>query len=244
MRWHQRMRLPLTTDPNGSFVAERDGQLVGVAQAVVRERVWCLSTLAVEPGRQSAGAGRALLDATLGYGDRNAPGLIMASTDPRALRLYALAGFSLRPALEAAGVPDRRALPTAQKGVREAQVGDLERLAEVSRTLRGGPHTAELEHAMRLGDLVLCIEDRGFAVVRHGHGPWLLAARDEDAARALLQASLAEEAPTVTLRWLSGQDWAVEEALRVGLELRPFGAVAVRGNPGPLRPYLPSGAYC
>src|SRR5437764_15027107 len=60
-RWQQRVAHLLRTDPDGASVAERDGRVIGVAQALLRERLWCLSLLAVQPGVQSTGAGRALL---------------------------------------------------------------------------------------------------------------------------------------------------------------------------------------
>jgi hypothetical protein len=41
--------------------------VIGVAEAIVRERVWCPSLLAVEPGVQSTGAGRALMERSLRY---------------------------------------------------------------------------------------------------------------------------------------------------------------------------------
>jgi ribosomal protein S18 acetylase RimI-like enzyme len=243
-RWQERIALPQRTDPLGSLAAEIDGELVGVAQALLRERLWCLATLAVEPDRQSTGAGSALLAAALAYGGEDRPGLIMASHDPRALRLYAGAGFSLRPALEAVGEVDRRRLPPIDARVREAGPADLEAFAEISRDLRGGPQTAELEHVLAIGDRLLRLGDRGFAAVRPHGAPWLLAARDPGAARALLCTALADAETAVCIRWISGQDWAVDVALSARLELRLFGALCVRGEPGTLWPYLPSGAYC
>jgi GNAT superfamily N-acetyltransferase len=49
------------TDPGGAWVAERDGEIVGGALAIVREGVWGLSLLVVRPDAQSGGAGRELL---------------------------------------------------------------------------------------------------------------------------------------------------------------------------------------
>ncbi len=39
------------------------------------------------------------------------------------------------------------------------------------------------------------------------------------------------------------QGWAMDVVLTAGLELVVGGAVCVRGELGPLRPYLPNGAY-
>src|SRR5881394_2603417 len=53
------------TDPDGALAAEVDGQLVGLALALVREGMWFLSLLVVRPSFQGNGLGRELLDAAL-----------------------------------------------------------------------------------------------------------------------------------------------------------------------------------
>ncbi len=140
-RWLDRVEHAMRTDPEGCFVAEDGGSVVGVAQAILREGLWVLSLLTVDPLRQDAGAGRALVRRTLDYGPPDAPGLIISSNDPRALRLYGRAGFSLQPAFQAEGTIDRRALPAVGRQVVEDDVGDLEALAPVSRLVRGAAHT-------------------------------------------------------------------------------------------------------
>jgi len=245
-RWRTRVSHPLRSDPDGGFVAERDGAVVGVAQVLLRERLWCLALLTVDPLAQSAGAGRALMTRALAYGADRDAGLVVSSSDSRALRLYGRAGFALRPAFDALGPVERGALPRADPAVRAAGAADLEALAAISRDVRGGPHTPELTFALESGAQLLRLEDRGFAVVTPGHGVWLLAARDDAAATALLWAALAVvgnvDGPVV--RWITGdQDWAIDVALQAGLRPTPFGALCVRGAPGPLRPFLPSGAF-
>jgi ribosomal protein S18 acetylase RimI-like enzyme len=247
-RWHRRVAYPLSTDPEGAFVAEHDGRVIGVAQAIVRERLWCLSLLAVEPDAQTAGAGRALLDRALGYGSGAGAeaGLITCSNDPRAMRLYALAGFSVLPTFGATGAIDRSALPRSHPQIREGGVGDLEALAAISRDVRGAPHTRELEFALSSDARLLRLADRGFAVATPGHGLWLLVAYDEPTAAALLWSALALVGDTErgAVQWITAeQQWAVEVVLRAGLRLAPYRALCVRGRPGPLRPFLPSGPF-
>jgi ribosomal protein S18 acetylase RimI-like enzyme len=244
-RWLARLSHPFETDPDGGFVAERNGRVLGAAQAIQRDRLWVLSMLSVDPGAQSAGAGRALLEAALGYGAGVDAGLIVASSDPRALRLYGLAGFALRPAFETTGELDRGRLPRADPAVRQAGEDDLEALAAISRDVRGAAHTIDLRYALGRGARLLRHGDRGFAVVMPGMLVWLLAARDPEAAQALLWSALelvgdvGEGRPTV--RWIAGgQDWAIDVLLRAGFGLSPRGALCVRGRPGPLHPYLPS----
>jgi ribosomal protein S18 acetylase RimI-like enzyme len=245
-RWQQRLAHLVGTDPDGGFVAERDGRMVGVAQAMRRERLWCLSLLAVSPELQSGGAGRELLAQTLGYGAGTDAGLIVSSNDPRALRVYALAGFSLHPTLQAEGPIDRRALPRPDPAVREGDASDLEGLAAISREVRGAPYTSELEFSLGRGARLLRIGDRGFAVTDADHGVWQLAARDEATANSLLWSALegvhGAERPAV--RWITGeQRWAIDVALQAGLRLGTYGALAVRGRPGRLWPYIPSAAF-
>lgn len=245
-RWFRRVAHPLATDPHGGFVAERDGAVIGAAQALLRERLWCLSLLAVDQGAQNRGAGRALLERALAYGGSASAGLIPSSSDPRALRLYALAGFSLRPTFEAAGTVDRRCLPAPDARVREGGSADLEALGAISRDIRGAAHTSELEFALDNGARLLRLADRGFALSTPGHGVGLLVARDEGAAASLLWTALAQAGETdeASVRWITGeQQWAIDVLLRAGLELTPNRAFAVRGRPGPLHPFLPSGPF-
>ncbi len=243
-RWHQRVGHALRTDPEGAFVAELDGRIIGVAQGLRRERLWCLSLLTVTPDAQSSGAGRALMARVLAYEAGSEAGLIVSSSDPRALRLYGRCGFSLRPAFRASGTVDRRALPRADREIREGDESDLPGLEAISRELRGGPHTPELRYALRRGERLLLIPERGFAVAAPEQGVWLLAARDEAAAAALLWSALAHADARAHVGWITAeQGWAIDVALRAGLDLRPYGALCVRGAPGPLRPFLPSAAF-
>jgi GNAT superfamily N-acetyltransferase len=242
-RWRARLAHPYTTDPGGAFVAELDGEIVGVAMAIARERLWCLSLLAVAPAAQSGGTGRALMERALTYASASTDvGLIPSSSDPRALRLYALSGFSLHPTFEASGILDRSALPPPSGSVQAGERSDLEALEPISRAIRGAPHTLDIDFALGLGARLLLCGDRGFAVVYPGHAVWLLVARDDDAATQLLWAGLAlagTERPVV--RWITaGQQWAIDVVVQAGLRLVPYGALCVRGEAGPLRPYLPS----
>jgi ribosomal protein S18 acetylase RimI-like enzyme len=245
-RWGARVAHPLRTDPDGSFVAELDGRIAGVAQAIRRERLWNLSLLTIDPRAQSKNAGRLLFDRSLEYEDAGTNrGLIVSSSDSRALRLYALAGFSLLPALDANGIVDRRALPRPNGAIREAGASDLEALAAISRVVRGGPHTQELELVLDGGGTVLRHGDRGFSVVERNGRVSLLAALDAGAARELMWAGLARPGDTeVTVRWITGgQDWAIDVVLAAGLRISPGGALAVRGLAAPLLPFIPSGAF-
>jgi hypothetical protein len=92
---------------------------------------------------------------------------------------------------------------------------------------------------------VLVVPDRGYAVLREGGGLRLLAATDDDAARALLRAALAGARGEITVDWLGErQRWALDVCLEAGLELRVNGGVVfTQGEIGPFRPYLPSGAF-
>jgi hypothetical protein len=110
--------------------------------------------------------------------------------------------------------------------------------------VRGATHARDIPQLLASGARLL-VHERGFAVHRAG-SPKLLAALDDETARALLESCLAA-APrgrTVTVDYLSaGQDWAVRACVDAGLALSPDGPLFVRGEVGPLAPYIPSGAY-
>jgi GNAT superfamily N-acetyltransferase len=235
------------SDPGGAFVAAdpADGTLAGVTLAVLREGVWGLSWFAVEPDRQGQGVGRALLDATLAYGAPHRGAIVTSSTDPRAMRRYARAGFALLPCVAASGIPDRRRIPGGLRA-REATVDEAVPVAAAAgRAARGAAYArADLALMAAHGMRLFVLGEAGLAIHRED-ACVLLAAADDATATDLLWTCLAAAPPggTYGLDFLTaGQDWAIAVALEAGLALTPDGPVLVRGALGPLRPWLPSGA--
>jgi GNAT superfamily N-acetyltransferase len=237
-----RARHLIGTDPGGAWVTQDGGGVVdGAALALLREGLWGLSLLIVRPDRQSAGCGRALLGAATAYGADARGGIVIASSDPRALRSYWRAGYALRPAFDADGpVRHRPALPAT---VREGRwPADRALVDELSRAQRGAAHSPDTDALLAAGCRLLVHDDGGYVFAAGGRAV-LLAARGERVARALLEAVL-HDAETGTVWFLDGeQQWAIDVVLAAGLSLRPAGATCVRGDVGPMRPYLPSGAY-
>jgi len=240
---HLRLRHLLATDPDGCWVADGDpGALAGVAIALLREGLWGLSLLAVHPGRQSGGLGRALLGRALDYGQAAKGGIIAASSDPRALRAYARAGFELHPTVFAGGAPhDVEPAPE----VRPFTEADHAMAASVDRAMRGAPHGADLDALAAGGCERLAFPERGYAIHHRGEVK-VLAAADDEAAAALLRTVLARtpagaraEVEFIT----AAQQWAIDVVVAARLELRSDGAIFLRGETGAFRPYLPGGAY-
>jgi GNAT superfamily N-acetyltransferase len=237
-----RLRSVLATDPGGCWATEDAAGLTGVGIALVREGVWGLSLLVVRPDAQSSGIGRALLARTLEYGDGARGGIILASQDARALRAYARVGFALHPTVYAVGRP--RAMAEAP-AVRPFEPADHELAAAVDRAVRGAAHGGDLDALAAGGSELLTYPGRGYAAHVDGTVK-TIAAFDDETAAALLRTVLARapEGKDVDVSWLTGsQQWAIEVAVAAGLELRPGGAVCLRGEVGRFRPYLPSGAY-
>jgi GNAT superfamily N-acetyltransferase len=230
------------TDPAGAWVAEVDGEVVGCALSLVREGMWFLSLLMVDPEHQGKGLGRQLLDATLETAtDRS---WILATADPAALRRYQRAGFDLHASYTAKGPVDRTTIPAVQ-GVRVGSYesdGDL--MNAVATTVRGASMAPDLHYLARRMMRVLVVDDaagRGFAVVRAAGVAWL-AATTEDAARRLLWTAIAEAGDIIEVDWLSNdKQWAIDVCLDARLSLVGGASLCFRGQPHmPL--YLPSGA--
>jgi hypothetical protein len=244
-RVRHRFARAIATDPGGAWAAEEDGRLAGLAVALRRGPLWILSFLAVSTGSQRGGHGRALMDRALEYAEGTRGQMLCASTHPAALRLYAGTGFSLLPSLEARGSVDRAALPAPAPGVREGTADDLELCAAVDEAVRGGSRTVDIEMLLERGTRLFVSErPRGYALLAEGrsHG---LSATDEATARSLLWVLLAESPADgeTALPWITApQQWAVQVATAAGLRLAPDGPVCVRGETGPLRPWLPNGA--
>jgi GNAT superfamily N-acetyltransferase len=58
----------LSSDPDRCFVAEADGQVVGFSAAFVRDGVWFLAALFIDPDHQGGGIGRRLFELAAGDG--------------------------------------------------------------------------------------------------------------------------------------------------------------------------------
>jgi GNAT superfamily N-acetyltransferase len=239
---HVRLRRLLATDPGGCWVTEDGGGLAGAGLALMRDGLWGLSLLVVRPDLQSAGIGSALLRRTLEYGAGAHGGIILGSPDARALRAYARAGFALHPTLYASGRPRSVAAASA---VRPFEPADHELAAAVDRAVRGAPHGRDLDALADGGCELLTLPGRGYAAHRAGSVK-TIAAFDDDAAAALLRTVLARtpDGAGAEVDWITGtQQWAIDVALEARLELQAGGAVCLRGDVGPFRPYLPGGAY-
>jgi predicted N-acetyltransferase YhbS/acyl-coenzyme A thioesterase PaaI-like protein len=238
-----RYRRLLETDPGGAWVAERDGALVGAALGIVREGLWGLSLLIVDPPAQSAGAGRELLRLAWEHGNGARGRVILSSTDPRALRAYSRLGLDAHPCLAARGRP-RAVLPPE---VRPGSAADLPLTEAVDRAVRGAAHGGDITAMLDTGASLLVLPERGYAVLSGGRVR-MCAAYDEESARTVLLGALARIAAAgeeAEVEWLSGrQQWAIRVCVETGLSLdADEGCVFVGGDVGPFAPYLPSGAY-
>ena len=234
------------TDSGGAWVAQAaDGALVGMALALVREGIWGLSLFGVAAGHRSRGIGRALLEAAFGHGADARGHLILSSESPAAMRRYARLGLDLRPCVASAGIPDRTRL-APDEGVRDAGADGIPVADAIGRAVRGAGHGPDLPVALQdPGSRLLLVEDRAFALVRETRVS-LVAGLDDGAATRALTAALGAMPPgaSVTVDFLTaGQDWAVRTCLDAGLALSPDGPFFTGGELGPLRPYVPSGAY-
>ena len=155
------------TDPGGAWVAARDGDVVGVALALVREGVWGLSLFAVAEAVQGRGVGSALLRRTLAHGAGARGRLILSSTHPAAMRAYARTGLALRPCVAAAGIADHARIPDLH-GVEEAGPDGIAVADAIGREIRGAGHGRDLPVALASGARLLLVEDRAFCLARGG----------------------------------------------------------------------------
>jgi GNAT superfamily N-acetyltransferase len=236
------------TDPGGCWLAEEDGAPVGAALALRREGLWGLSLFCVTPAAQGKGVGRTLLDHAAAYGRGCLRGMIVTSPDPRAVRRYHAAGFTLHPTMVFSGRVDTMSLP--DPGAIPVHLGDASHhqlLDSVDRRVRGGAHAQDHRQLLLHADELLVVDTlagSGYCYRRGGRITLLAATSKRLAARLLTEALArvpdAEEASVVNAT--AEQDWAVDVCLAAGLSVSTSGYLALRGMRPPA-PYLPSGAF-
>lgn len=241
--WIVRTRHLVETDPGGCWVAEDETGMLGIATSFNREKLWCLATYAVRPGLQGRGIGKSLLAAALHHGRGSLRGMLSSSSDPKAVRRYRLAGFSLHPQMFLTGTVDRCALPVVEK-VREGSAGDIDLMDSIDRQTRGAAHGSD--HEVMLGCWRLLVSDTttgsGYAYADEKGNVALLAATNRRTASRLLWAALADADGEVVIPHVTAaNEWAVDVGMAARLELHQEGYLGLR-NMAPPTPYLHNGA--
>lgn len=241
--WVTRTLHLLRTDPGGCWVAEDDTGMVGVATSYNREKLWCLATYAVRPGLQGRGIGKTLLAAALRHGDGSLRGMLASSSDPKAVRRYRLAGFSLHPQMLMTGTVDRSAIPVVDK-VREGSAGDIDLMDSVDRRTRGAAHGPD--HEVMLSFWRLVVSDTttgsGYAYLDESGNVQLLAATNRRTATRLLWEGLAASSGSALIAHLTAaNEWALDVGIAARLDLHQEGYLGLR-RMDPPAPYLHNGA--
>jgi GNAT superfamily N-acetyltransferase len=248
-RQHRRYRHLLAEDAAGCWVADGPDGVVGVALALLRDDLWGLSLLAVQPDLQARGIGRRLLDASLTYAASADRSVILSTSDPKAMACYAGAGFELHPQVAARGKVRRT--PPADPRVRAGDAGDAGDLTladDVDRVVRGAARYGDQRVLAEMWSMYVVDDDRGrgYAYVRDNGEVEAVAATDDETATALLWRCLAhavdKDVEASVEHANARQQWAVRVILEAGLSLRPSGPVFWRGGSPPAS-YLPSGPW-
>ena len=243
VQWVERTLHLVRTDPGGCWVAEVDGEMIGCATSSTRELMWILATYVVRPGLQGQGIGKALLAAALHHGRGCLRGMLSASADPKAIRRYRAAGFSLHPQMHLTGTVDRAAIPVVEK-VRDGSAADFELMDSIDRRVRGAAHGPD--HPLLLGMFRLVVSDTstgsGYAYHAADGMPALLAATNRRTATRLLWECLAASGDSVLVPHLTAaNEWAIDVGLAARLDLVQDGYLALR-NMRPPAPYLHHGS--
>ena len=241
--WIERTRHFVATDPGGCWVAEDESGIVGIATSFRRETLWCLATYAVLPGLQGQGIGKPLLGAAMTHGRACTRGMLSASADLKAARIYHQAGFELHPQMYFHGTVDRSTLPVVEK-VREGSASDIDLMDSLDRRARGAAHGPD--HELLLSSFRLLVSDTstgsGYAYLNERGQLALLAASNRRTATRLLWAALADGPEQVTLHHITGPNqWVLDVGFAARLELHQEGYLGLRGMKPPA-PYVHSGA--
>ncbi|MDI1465958.1 GNAT family N-acetyltransferase [Catellatospora sp. KI3] len=183
-------------DTGRLWVGVHDRAVVGFGGTTARGALTHLADLFVLPEHQSSGVGQALLARLLPV---DAPRIVFASSDPRAVALYTRQGMlPCCPLLYLRGSPGTPPPPHPARRVTAADLADLDAAAS------GGPRRADLAWYGALPEVSAWRAGDGYAFARTVPGELLLGpaggATPEDCAAAVL-AALAEygDVPTVRL---------------------------------------------
>lgn len=231
-------------------VAERIDRIVSVAGAIIRDRVWYLSSFWTHPEHQRSGIGMPLLREVWNAGQAAGAEVFFtwSSSDPAAMASYLKLG--MRPGyqiLHFTGEPTK--VSPGAGAEYEAAVLDPANAARLDDDIRGC--TRESDHAYFLGRSDM----RGRQLRRNGElagyfyvtddgniGP--LAWTNHEHARAIMTLACHEAAagnPSVSMAVPGANEAALTFALEAGLGFARFNHFLTTSDFGMLDHYLPSG---
>ncbi|MCC7372191.1 MAG: GNAT family N-acetyltransferase [Chloroflexi bacterium] len=251
----------LAWEPEGCWVAERDGQVLGTTSVTTYgQRIAWVGMVLVDEAHRGQGIGKALLTHALAYLDRLGVETVALDSTPAGQPLYQRLGFAEQfelarwrgpfptlagaASLDAAhGTADPEVIRSRSAVVRPLQVADLPVLAAYDAG-RFGVDRAHVLGALVGGHPATCfvaeLEEaiQGYALSRPGARAWHLgplAADAPETAEALIRASLAAATPPAELVMdaITPNAAAVQLSERLDLTLvRPFIRMT-RGAPPP-----------
>jgi hypothetical protein len=227
--------------PSSAVAETPSGELIAAAVTRQLGPVVFLAWAVVREAYQGQGLMKAML-AGFPTREESTQRVILASTDPKAMRRYSALGLALHPAVAAAGILRPGAVQPPAEAI-ECSVPEAASVLEpIAMDVRRSTYGRDQELMDAQGDRAHLIGSSGVAI-RRGGVIRALVARDERSAARALRAALAAVPPgnTVHLGPLrAGQDWAVREALAAGLALSPEGPVF---SDHPLSPFhIPNGS--
>ena len=243
--WVERTRHVLAHRPGRLLGGRgRDGGMVGCATSFTRETD-------VVPGdvRRAARACRARASASRCSRPRcttagaACAGCSRRPSDPKAVRRYHAAGFSLHPQMYLPARVDRSALPVVEK-VREGSAGDIDLMDSIDRQTAAPPTAPTTSDAGHVPAGRVRHDDRARATPTSTSAARRAARRDQPAYRrpGCCGTALAAAGERSTVSHVTGrQQWAVDVGLAARLELHQEGYLGLRGMKPPA-PYLHHGA--
>lgn len=234
----------LAWEPEGCFVAERGGEVVGtVTSTVYGARLAWIGMMLVDNEQRRQGIGRALLSHAVAWLEqsRGVPTCALDAT-PLGKTLYDGLGFTDRFSLQR--YTGTAQVGTAPAGVRPLRADDLSRLAPMDLSVFGADRLRLLRDLVAAHPGHCCLAEQGGAVrgyacgrpgARSGYiGP--LVATDPETAEALLRAALAPLAgQPVTVDVPDGNPEGVRLVTHLGLRpQRPFIRMTRGASPPPV----------
>jgi len=218
----------LTATPDGCFVAERDGQVVGTSATIIYEgRFAWIGMVLVDAAYRGRGIGSALLERVIRYLDsRSVPSMKLDAT-PQGKRLYGKLGFVGEYEIERWKLGRQPPVDFPEKGAVE-----IEDVLRLDREIFGADRKQLLRSLAQAAPNFALVERKGREITgytfgrrgsRADHlGPWV--ARTQDEASRLLDAFLCRsDRDLIFVDCLASNPWAIPLVKARGFELsRPL----------------------